>query len=156
MNNEILIREMTLEDMAEVHALVRELAEYEKGLHNVTTSAETYRQDFNQDVFRGFVAQQGQEIIGIAIYYFAFSTWRGKMVYLEDFVVRESQRRSGIGEKLFNAFLDKAKEEKASLVKWQVLKWNEPAISFYKKYETVFDDEWLDGKIYFQKELPAQ
>ena len=72
------------------------------------------------------------------------------MLYLEDFVVRESERRSGVGALLFDAFLKEAKRLDVALVKWQVLKWNEPAINFYRKYNSVFDDEWYDGKIYFQ------
>ena len=72
------------------------------------------------------------------------------MLYLEDFIVKESERRSGIGAMLFDAFIAEAKRQNVALVKWQVLRWNEPAINFYKKYETVLDDEWVDGKIYFE------
>ena len=71
------------------------------------------------------------------------------MLYLEDFIVRESERGEGIGKLLFDAFLEEAKRQNVALVKWQVLKWNEPAIHFYEKYPTTFDDEWYDGKIYF-------
>ena len=151
----IMIRDMETSDMDSVHALVCELAEYEQGLAHVTTSPGSYLQDFDQGLFKGFVAEREGEILGIAIYYTAFSTWRGRMLYLEDFVVKESERRSGIGELLFKAFLEKAKADKVALVKWQVLKWNDPAINFYKKYPTVFDDEWLDGKIYFHSMIPS-
>ncbi|MNC96655.1 Acetyltransferase (GNAT) family protein [compost metagenome] len=72
------------------------------------------------------------------------------MLYLEDFVVKDSERGSGIGAMLFDAFINEAKRQKVALVKWQVLKWNEPAIHFYKKYDVVLDDEWVDGKIYFK------
>lgn len=71
------------------------------------------------------------------------------MMYLEDFVVKEEYRRTGIGKLLFDAFIEKAREAKSALCKWQVLRWNEPAINFYKKYDTVFDDEWVDVKMYF-------
>jgi len=73
------------------------------------------------------------------------------MLYLEDFIVKESERGRGIGALLFDAFLEEARRQDASLVKWQVLRWNEPAIHFYKKYDVVLDDEWVDGKIYLKK-----
>ena len=72
------------------------------------------------------------------------------MLYLEDFVVRESERGSGIGKLLFEAFMEEAKRQDVALVKWQVLDWNEPAINFYKKYDVEFDGEWVDCKIYLK------
>ena len=86
----------------------------------------------------------------MALYFPAFSTWRGRMLYLEDFVVKESERGLGIGAQLFDAFIEEAKRQNVVLVKWQVLRWNEPAIHFYKKYDVVFDDEWVDGKIFIE------
>jgi GNAT superfamily N-acetyltransferase len=145
----INIRKAGLEDMEGIHALVRELAEYERGLHRVTTSPASYREDFGRGAFEAFVAEADGEIVGMALYFGMFSTWRGRMLYLEDFVVKESMRGNGIGAKLFEAFLEVAKRQEVALVKWQVLRWNEPAINFYKKYDVVFDDEWVDGKIYF-------
>ena len=73
------------------------------------------------------------------------------MYHLEDFIVKEAFRGQGIGQKLFNHFLAVAKAAKCQMVIWQVLDWNEPAINFYKKYNTVFDPEWWDGKIYFER-----
>ena len=146
---QVIIRKAEERDIEAIHALVRELAEYEKGLHRVTTTAESYARDFKDKVFDAFVAEVEGEIIGIAIFYMNFSTWRGRMMYLEDFIVKESMRGHGIGALLFDAFLAESKRQHATMVKWQVLKWNEQAIHFYKKYPTVFDDEWYDGKIYF-------
>jgi GNAT superfamily N-acetyltransferase len=149
---EVNIRKAGLEDMEGIHALVRELAEYERGLHRVTTSPESYREDFGRGAFSAYVAEVDGEIVGMALYCGMFSTWRGRMLYLEDFVVRESMRGSGIGKLLFEEFLEEAKRQKVALVKWQVLHWNEPGIRFYKKYaETVFDEEWVDCKIYFRE-----
>lgn len=136
--------------MPAIHALVRELAEYERGLHHVTTTPESYREDFKNKVFDAFVAERDGEIVGMALFFLVFSTWRGKMLYLEDFVVRESERRHGVGAMLFNAFMEEASRLEVALVKWQVLKWNEPALNFYRKYDSVFDDEWVDGKIYLR------
>jgi len=146
---EIIIRKAEEDDMRALHALVCELADYEKGLQHVTTSAESYRVDFKNEVFDAFVAEVDGEIVGMALFYMNFSTWRGKMMYLEDFIVKESMRGHGIGAKLFAAFLDEAKKQDCTMVKWQVLRWNEPAIHFYKKYDVVLDDEWVDGKIFF-------
>lgn len=148
---EIAIRKMIEGDIPEIHALVRELAEYERGLHKVTTIPESYMEDYARGAFDAFVAEVSGEIVGIALYCGMFSTWRGRMLYLEDFIVRESMRGSGIGKLLFEAFLGEAKRQEVALVKWQVLEWNEPGINFYKKYTGVeFDGEWVDCKIYFQ------
>ena len=73
------------------------------------------------------------------------------MLYLEDFIVRESMRGAGIGKMLFEAFIEEARLQEVVLVKWQVLNWNEPGLNFYRKYETVFDEEWVDCKIYFSE-----
>ena len=142
------IRKARETDIPGIHQLVLELAEYEKGLNKVTTTPESYQRDYANGAFDAIVAEKEGEIVGMALYYLVFSTWKGRMMYLEDFVVRESLRGSGIGAQLFDSFLKEAKRQKVALVKWQVLKWNEPAIRFYKKYKSVFDDEWVDGKIY--------
>ena len=149
MSLQIIIRRANESDLPAMHGLVLELAEYEKGLHKVTTSPESYLVDFRDSVFDAFVAEAEGEIVGMALYFLAFSTWRGRMMYLEDFIVKESMRGHGIGKLLFDAFLDESKKQNVALVKWQVLRWNEPAINFYKKYDVVLDDEWVDGKIYF-------
>lgn len=147
---DINIRKATAADMAGVHALVCELAEYENGLQHVITTPESYRKDFSDGWFDAFVAESKGEIIGIALYTGMYSTWRGRMLYLEDFVVRDAYRGNGVGQRLFEAFLEEAKRQKAALVKWQVLDWNEPGLNFYRKYDTVFDKEWVDCKIYFE------
>ena len=143
------IRKATDSDLGAIHALVCELAEYEHGLHRVTTTPESYLDDFRAKVFDAFVAEVDHQVVGMALFYMNFSTWRGRMMYLEDFIVKESMRGHGIGGKLFDAFLEEAKRQGCTMVKWQVLRWNEPAINFYKKYDVVLDDEWVDGKIYF-------
>ena len=146
----INLRKAVKNDMPGIHALVCELAEYEKGLDKVTTTPESYNADYDDGWFDSFIAESDGEIIGIALYTRMFSTWRGRMLYLEDFVVKESARGQGVGKKLFEAFLDEAHRQKATLVKWQVLDWNKPGINFYRKYDTVFDKEWIDCKIYFE------
>lgn len=145
-----IIRKASENDIPDIHRLVRELAEYERGLNKVTTTTESYLLDFKEQVFDAFVAELDGRVVGMALYFLVFSTWRGRMLYLEDFVVEETQRGSGIGKLLFDAFMEEAKNQKVALVKWQVLEWNEPAINFYKKYDTDFDGEWVDCKIYLK------
>ncbi len=145
------IRLATREDLPAIHALVRELAIYEKAEEEFTASLEDYRRDMQAGIFEALVAETEGEISGMALYYMTYSTWKGRMLYLEDFVVKEAMRGRGIGEALFKAFLAEARKKNCRLVKWQVLDWNEPAIRFYKKFNTLFEDEWLNGKIFLSK-----
>lgn len=142
------IRQATAEDLAAIHALVLELAAYEKAAHEFTATLDDYRRDFQEGVFEAIVADTGEEIVGMALYYMTYSTWKGKMLYLEDFVVRETHRRKGIGEALFDAFLEIARAKGCRLAKWQVLDWNEPAIQFYRKKAATIEQEWWNGKIF--------
>ncbi|HLF62479.1 MAG TPA: GNAT family N-acetyltransferase [Saprospiraceae bacterium] len=144
-----MIRQAVVSDLEAILQLVRELAEYEQAPGKVTATLATYQDAFTAGYFEALVADLNGEIVGTSIYFRAFSTWKGRMMYLEDFVVHEEYRRHGIGRLLFEAFLEKAQEAQSVLCKWQVLRWNEPAINFYRKYDTVFDDEWVDVKIYF-------
>ncbi len=144
-----VIRQATAQDLASILDLVYQLAEYEKGLDKVTVTLTKYQDAFAEGRFQAFVAEVAGKIVGMAMYYMTFSSWKGRMMYLEDFIVLDDYRRQGIGKLLFEAFLDRAKEERSALCKWQVLRWNELAINFYKKYDTVFDDEWVDVKVYF-------
>ncbi|MDX1407645.1 MAG: GNAT family N-acetyltransferase [Saprospiraceae bacterium] len=149
MTSDYTVRDARLDDIPAVLDLVRELAVYEKAPQAVTASLDTYRTCFQEGVYRALVAEADAGIVGTAIYYPTFSTWKGRMMYLEDFIVTEAQRGQGIGLLLFNAFLDRAKEAGAILCKWQVLHWNEPAIRFYERLPVIFDDEWIDVKYYF-------
>jgi GNAT superfamily N-acetyltransferase len=127
--------------------LIRELAEYEKAPEEVTNTIEMMTRDgFGENPVYGFyVAEEFQQIIGISIYYYRYSTWKGKKLYLEDIIVTESKRGNGIGKKLFDQTVHKAIEEDCQGMSWQVLNWNEPAIRFYReKYQSSFDDEWIN------------
>lgn len=138
----------TSKDLPDIHNLVLELAEYEKSAHEFTATLEDYQRDFAEGTFEVLVAKQEQTIVGMALYYMTYSTWKGKMLYLEDFVVQKAHRRKGIGDALFEAFLSVAKNKGCRLVKWQVLDWNEPAIHFYKKKSATIEQEWWNGKIF--------
>ncbi len=143
------IRTGQAEDVPQVMALVKELAEYERAPNEVTNTIEAMLLDgFGpQPVFGLFVADMEGEIIGIALHYIRYSTWKGKMLYLEDIVVKEHLRGHGIGKKLFDKCLELVKKNNYAAIAWQVLDWNEPAINFYKKYNAHLDPEWTNGRI---------
>lgn len=145
---EITIRKATLADVPAMHSLVRELAIYERAEDQFVATVEEYERDFAAGIYQTIVAEAESKVVGMALYYMAYSTWKGKMLYLEDFVVYEAYRRFGIGQLLFEAFLDAARQEGCRLVKWQVLDWNEPALRFYEKNEAIIEKEWWNGKIF--------
>jgi Sortase and related acyltransferases len=148
---EIVIRKAVQEDCASMLELIKELAEYEKALHEVTLGLEQFTADGFGDspVWGAFVAEVNGEVVGISLYYDRFSTWKGRRLYLEDLVVTEKMRGKQIGKKLFDATLDYGRSNQYSGMVFQVLNWNEPAINFYKKYNPKFDDEWLNVSIEF-------
>lgn len=145
----ITIREAQYEDLQAIHDLVRELAIYEKAEEEFIASLEEYQEDFKNEVFEAIVAEKDEEVVGMTLFYMTYSTWKGKMLYLEDFVVKSSARRMGIGQLLFDGFLKTAQQRGCRLVKWQVLDWNQPAIDFYKKNKATIETEWWNGKIFF-------
>lgn len=145
----INIRKSRKEDMPQVLALIRELALFEKAPNEVTNTVEDMIHDGfgEQPVFRCLVAETENKIVGMAIYYTKYSTWKGKGIYLEDIIVTEAFRGNGIGKMLFAAVLTECKNAGANQLAWQVLDWNEPAISFYKKYNAAFYHEWIDCRL---------
>ncbi len=142
----IQIRKGIIDDLPQVLDLIKELAEFERAPLEVTnTLAEMQRDGFGENpIFKFFVAENSEKIVGIALYYTAYSTWKGKTIYLEDLVVTENLRRAGIGKKLFNAVAQEAKDTGAKRFRWQVLEWNEPAIAFYKNIGADLDGEWIN------------
>ncbi|KPH10974.1 GNAT family N-acetyltransferase [Chryseobacterium sp. ERMR1:04] len=149
---EIIIRKAVQEDCAPMLELIKELAEYEKALHEVTLTLAQFIEDgFGESpVWGAFVAEFEGQIVGISLYYDRYSTWKGRRLYLEDLVVTEKLRGKQIGKKLFEATLEYGKSNQYSGMVFQVLNWNEPAINFYKKYSPKFDDEWLNVSIEFK------
>ena len=133
-------------DLPRVLELVKELAEYERAPHEVTNTLAAMEEDgFGPNpVYGFFVAEEENCIIGLSLYYWRYSTWKGKRLYLEDIIVTESERGKGIGKLLFDKTMEKALEEKCTGMMWQVLEWNEPAINFYKKYGSKLDSEWVN------------
>ena len=150
MNNiNIHIRKAKPTDMDAVFVLIKELAIYENAEDQVTNSVENLIEDgFGSNaVFNCLVAEVNQQVIGFALYYTSYSTWKRRCLYLEDFLVTESWRRKGVGKLLFDEVYQIAKETKVKRFEWQVLDWNEPAINFYKKYEANLDETWVNCKL---------
>ncbi|MBP2616476.1 GNAT family N-acetyltransferase [Chryseobacterium jejuense] len=150
--SDVVIRKAVQEDCASMLKLIKELAEYEKALHEVTVTLDEFTGDgFGKSpVWGAFVAELNGEIVGISLYYDRYSTWKGRRLYLEDLVVTEKMRGKQIGKLLFDATVEYGKSNAYSGMVFQVLNWNEPAINFYKKYSPKFDDEWLNVSIEFK------
>lgn len=142
----IEIRRAVREDCPRLMELVQELAEYERAPQEVTVTREHFEESgFGPNpVWWAFVAEENGVILGFALYYIRFSTWKGQRMYLEDILVTESARGKGIGQLLMDRLVVEAREKKLSAIVWQVLEWNEPAIRFYKRYDTWFDSEWVN------------
>ncbi len=143
---EAKIREGKKKDLPRALELVNELALYEKAPQEVINTVALMEEDgFGANpIFGFFVAETSKGIVGISIYYWRYSTWKGKRLYLEDIVVTESERGNGYGKILFNRTMQHALDSNCSGMMWQVLDWNEPAINFYKKYNAKLDGEWIN------------
>ncbi|RMF01414.1 MAG: GNAT family N-acetyltransferase, partial [Bacteroidetes bacterium] len=145
---DIRIRRAEAADLAAIHALVGELAAYEKAADQFTATLADYERDFAAGIFESSIAEHQGEIVGMTIYYMSYSTWKGRMLYLEDFVVKQAWRQQGIGQLLFDAYLQRARELECRLAKWQVLDWNKPAIDFYRKNGALIEQQWWNGKLF--------
>ncbi len=147
--NDIIIRKASKADIPHIYALVYELAVFEKEPEALTASIQQYEEALAEGLLQGIVATADNKVIGIAVFYMTFSTWKGKCLYLEDFYVQPEFRRFKIGQKLFDAYLAEAKLQGANMTKWQVLDWNETGLNFYHKNNAVIEKNWWNGKIFF-------
>lgn len=145
----IEIRIGTKADIPFALNLVKELAVYEKAPNEVEVTVEEMTEwGFGTDKqFDFFVALENDVIVGLALYYYKYSTWKGKCLFLEDIIVTESQRGKSLGKLLFDKVVQVSKEQKVRRMEWQVLDWNTPAIEFYKKYDATLDGEWVNCKL---------
>ncbi len=161
----ITIRPATKEDCPAMLELIRELAIYEKAPDEVTVDPKHFEESgFGPNpVWWSFVAEVQtsdsqsstlnsqsstlNSLVGFALYYIRYSTWKGQVMYLEDLLVTESMRGNGIGKMLLDRLIAEARVKGFKKVVWQVLDWNEPAINFYKKYKASFDGGWVNVSV---------
>ena len=150
---EVAIRKGVKSDLPAVLDLIKELADFERALNEVTVSLEDLEQDGfgNHPYYWFIVAEKEGEIIGLSFYFIRYSTWKGRFLFLEDFVVKESFRNKGIGALLFEETIRIAKELDVKGMTWQVLDWNKNAIRFYEKYNSDISAEWYNGKLTYEQ-----
>lgn len=146
---EFRIEDATPADIPAMHRLIAELAKYERAEEEFVLSVEQLYEDGfgSKPIYNAFVAHHGSDIVGMALVYTKYSTWKGKCIFLEDIIVTESMRGKGLGYALFERCILYAKSQAAGRLEWQVLDWNEPAIAFYRKFNTHFDPTWINGKL---------
>jgi GNAT superfamily N-acetyltransferase len=147
--NQITLRIAIKEDCPRLLELVNELALFEKAPQEVTVTLQEFEDAGfgNNPVWKAFVAVDNGIIIGFALYYVRYSTWKGCRLYLEDLLVTESHRGMGIGKLLFDRIIKETQERGFSGMVWQVLDWNEPAIKFYNKYGSSIEAGWLNAAL---------
>lgn len=140
----MIIRKGTIQDMPAVLALIKELAEFEKEPNAVeVTLSDLERDGFsNTPLFQTFVAEQDNEVIGVALYYYRYSTWKGKTIHLEDLVVKEDKRGTGAGFALYTQIIKQGYQEGVKRIEWNVLDWNTHAITFYEKSGAKILQDW--------------
>lgn len=138
------IRKGNKEDMTGVLALIQELAEFEKEPEAVLiTVDDLVRDGFGANpLFHVFVAEVENEIVGIALYYYRYSTWKGKIIHLEDLVVKDKMRGTGLGYALYSEIIKQGKRDNVRRIDWHVLDWNTSAIDFYKKSGANVLNDW--------------
>ncbi len=144
-----IIRRAMPADVPSIYQLIVELAEYEKALHEVKNTPEQLLKDGfgEQPLYGTIVAEVNGEVVGMSLYYYRYSTWKGKRLYLEDLIIKEAYRGYGLGKRLLEATVEEARQTQCSGLMWQVLDWNEPSIEFYKKFGAKLDGEWINCHI---------
>jgi GNAT superfamily N-acetyltransferase len=140
----MIIRKGTIADMPSVLNLIKELAIFEKEPDAVVVTVDDLIRDgFSENpLFHCFIAEIDSEIIGIALYYYRYSTWKGKTIHLEDLIVKENKRGTGAGFALYKEIIRQGKRDKVRRIEWAVLDWNTPAIEFYEKTGAKVLDDW--------------
>jgi len=146
---DIVIRRAEDKDCKQLMDLIQELADYERAPNEVTITLAHFKESgFGENpVWWAFVAEIDETLIGFALYYIRFSTWKGKRMYLEDLLVSKEYRRKGVGKLLMDVLIQEAKNKNLHGISWQVLEWNKPAIQFYKNYNASYDEQWWNVSI---------
>jgi len=146
----IIYRTATAQDIDQVHGLIMELAVYEREPDAVIiTPADLIQHGFVDEKFECIVAEDSEtnSLVGMALYYPRYSTWKGPTLHLEDLYIKPEMRGRSIGDELFKRVAKVAAERGVGRMEWTVLEWNEPALNFYKKYEANLDTEWHLGTL---------
>jgi GNAT superfamily N-acetyltransferase len=151
-----IIRKAAATDSNEILELIKELAVFEKQPDAVILSEEELiKSAFSENPWVYiFVAEMENRVVGMALYYYGFSTWKGRSLHLEDLIVNENFRKLGIGKALMNQVIQVAKTEKVERMSWEVLDWNEPAVKFYESLGTEFYKDWWLCRL-FKEQLDA-
>jgi len=148
-----IIRKAVRTDCTQMMELIRELALFEKAPEQVSVDQAHFEDSgFGaHPVWWALVLEDDEtgKLIGLALYYIRYSTWKGQRLYLEDLIVSENYRGKGFGKQLFDALLEIAKKEGYRGMVWQALDWNTPALEFYKKYGANLDSEWVNCSLDF-------
>lgn len=152
LNEDIVIRRAVKSDCASMAKLIKELAVYSNSIEEVTVGFDHFVESGfgNKPEYWSFVAEIDGEVIGFALYYIRYSTWKGQRLYLEDLLVTEDYRGRKIGKMLFDRLIQEGKDKKLNGMVWQVASENKSAIHFYEKYEGVhFDGGWINCSLDF-------
>jgi len=145
----IKIQKAEKSDLPHILNLIKELAAYENSLDQVSITLEQLEKDgfAENPSYYCLIAKKNHKIIGMSFYWIRYSTWKGKFLFLEDFIIKKNHRESGVGQALFNETIKICQKNKLNGMCWQVLDWNTPAINFYKKYNAEISSKWLNGKL---------
>jgi len=133
----IEIRKASENDFNAIFELLKEFAEFIKTPEKVTLTLEQMQKD--KDYFNSLIATDNNNVIGFATYFFAYYSWTGKTLYIDDLFIIQQYRGKGIGTTLINSLINIAKQENCKKMRWQVSNWNKPAIEFYKRLGAEID-----------------
>jgi len=147
MSTNLILRRGQKTDLQRVYGMVKELALFENEPEAVISTVDDYILAFEEGLISLIVAEKANDLIGMALFYDTFSTWRGKMLYLEDFYVKPAHRSLGIGDMIFDAVIEESLNRKCKILKWQVLDWNTGAVKFYERKKATIEKNWWNGKI---------
>lgn len=147
-----MIRPANTQDIPAIFKLIQELATYERAPEQVINTPEQIHIDlFEDQICSALVAtNEMDEVIGFALYYISYSTWKGRCIYLEDFYVQENERKKGYGQALFDQVVQIAQQMGVKRMDWQVLEWNHTALNFYRRNHALLDPEWINGRLFFE------
>jgi GNAT superfamily N-acetyltransferase len=147
-----MIRTATRHDVLAIFGLIEELASFERAPEQVVNTPVQLEIDlFEEQICNAIVAtNESDAVIGFALYYISYSTWKGRCLYLEDFYVKEAERKQGYGQALFDEIVQIAKKMGVKRMDWQVLDWNHTALNFYRRNHATLDPEWINGRLFFE------